>query len=306
MTQITYSFVGVNTGQLASSINNLRRSSTYRQIEVDASTRYSHVVVVMGPNINPPNETGLHRLPAVSGRNARDPGTLYVFLDTTTSAARSTPSGELALTVDQLIAHEMAHATFPPLPIGGDVFGGRPSEQLGAEEDSVIRLSDAVSADLGIIGNTGSPQYKDNPGPLSTFGDSYAANPLILKFGDGTRANVGYGPLDGAPTVGGTIYGFKRLEVSGDTATQRGTAQETHSEEQNVSDGWQRSVLPSILGMDTTLGTMGGFTGTVFDSGNNQPRSQQTSTFRPILHRRHRPRPLALLDPAMVLGSPAS
>jgi len=83
-----------------------------------------------------------------------------------------------------------------------------PRSNWVAEEDSVIRLSDAVSADLGIIGNTGSPQYKDNPGPLSTFGDSYAANPLILKFGDGTRANVGYGPLDGAPTVGGTIYGF--------------------------------------------------------------------------------------------------
>jgi hypothetical protein len=100
MTQITYSFVGVNTGQLASSINNLRRSSTYRQIEADASTRYSHVVVVMGPNINPLNDTGLHRLPAVSGRNAGDPGTLYVFLDTTTSAARSTPSGELALSIN--------------------------------------------------------------------------------------------------------------------------------------------------------------------------------------------------------------
>ena len=79
MTQITYSFVGVNTGQLASSINNLRRSSTYRQIEVDASTRYSHVVVVMGPNINPLNETGLHRLPAVSGRTLEIPGPSMYF-----------------------------------------------------------------------------------------------------------------------------------------------------------------------------------------------------------------------------------
>ena len=54
-----------------------------------------------------------------------------------------------------------------PAPLMGPA---RPSEQRGAEENSVIRLSDAVSSDLGIMGNTGSTQYKHNPGPLSTLG----------------------------------------------------------------------------------------------------------------------------------------
>lgn len=114
MSQLTYSFAGVNKRHLEASINNLRNSPTFRQLEADASRRYDHVVVVMGPDINPMDDPGVHRLPAVSGGGAEDRRKLFIFLDTKTSATRPTPAGDEALTVNQLIAHEMAHATFPP------------------------------------------------------------------------------------------------------------------------------------------------------------------------------------------------
>jgi hypothetical protein len=228
MGQVSYSFLGINTRQLESSINNLRNSPTFRQIEADTSQRYGHVVIVMGPNVNPLDKGGLHRLPAVSGQASGDPGTLYIFLDTTTSATRPTPSGDLALTVDQLIAHEMAHATFPPRPFASGDLGGAPSKEDLEEEGNVVRLSNAVSADLGMTGTASMrgtpvpPDYKDNPGPLSTQRDPYAADPSILKFGNGARADVGSGPIEGAPTVGGAIYGIKRLGISGDTVIHGG------------------------------------------------------------------------------------
>jgi hypothetical protein len=99
MAQINYTFQGVNTRDLELSVNNLRTSSTFRQMELDASARYDNVVIVMGPGINPLTDSGLHRIPAVSGQASTDPRTFYIFLDTKSVAAISTPAGEVALRV---------------------------------------------------------------------------------------------------------------------------------------------------------------------------------------------------------------
>jgi Ca2+-binding RTX toxin-like protein len=90
---------------------------------------------------------------------------------------------------------------------------------------------------------------------------------------------VGFGPLDGVPTVGGTIFGIKKLTVSDDNPIQPGTAQETFSEERAVSDGWEQSVRPALLGVDATLGTLTGFAASSFDVGNNENWQSITSIF---------------------------
>ena len=70
MAKLNYSFVGVNKDQLRSSIDNLRNSSSFRQVEADVSKNYDKVVVVMGPNITPLNDSGLYRKQASGGASA--------------------------------------------------------------------------------------------------------------------------------------------------------------------------------------------------------------------------------------------
>ena len=239
MAKLNYSFVGVNKDQLRSSIDNLRNSSSFRQVEADVSKNYDNVVVVMGPNITPRTDSGLYRKQAVSGAGAQDRRTLYIFLDTTTSSIRPTPSGELAMTVDQLIAHELGHATFRTQSgFTGNTFGGEPSPEQSAEEKAVVHMTDTISAELGLPGNTYKPQFADNPGPQSTFSDPLAANPRILRFANGARADVGYGPLADAPTFGGAIYGIKRLEGGARAPDESGDAGPRTSD-----DSWRQAIL---------------------------------------------------------------
>src|SRR4051812_22416708 len=99
MANLNYTFIGVNAGQLESSVNTLRGSSAYRQIEEGvANAGVSNVVVVMGPNVTRLDDPGLHHIPGESGKAPNDPTTWYVFLDTTSVAMRDTGSGPRPLT----------------------------------------------------------------------------------------------------------------------------------------------------------------------------------------------------------------
>ena len=77
MANLNYTFTGVNTGQLASSVNTLRGSSVYRQIEEGAGNQgVSNVVVVMAPDVTTKTTEGVVRhVPAQSVIDPNDPTT---------------------------------------------------------------------------------------------------------------------------------------------------------------------------------------------------------------------------------------
>jgi Ca2+-binding RTX toxin-like protein len=252
MSTIQYEFVGVNTLGLAGAINRLRESAAFRQLQDDAATQYNinKITIIMGPNINPwANERQAIRNPAVSGNSASDPNHFYIYLDTTSVSLRPTSEGAKALNVEQLIAHEIAHIKYP----AGPVLGVETPRSL-ADENSTVALTDLISSQLGYqVQQTGRPTLVQSADALCTTYNPLGNGPY-LKFADGSAARVGIGEVDGLPPWQQTIFGIKRLEVSGDTASQQGTAEETYSEEYGVSDGWQIEISPSSTEVDSLSG----------------------------------------------------
>lgn len=189
MTDLTYTFVGANTDRLANSINNLRsNSASFRDIEARiGGNNFSNVVVVMGPDVTPPNLLGT-RIPGAGGISADDPSTYYVYLNTTSVGITTVGGRTYALSVDQALVHELDH---PAQSRGGGGPFGAPTAISEAEERRVISDTNQVSAEMGWTPNTGFPRFDPARPAICDSSDVNGTNDHILRFADGSAADTG-------------------------------------------------------------------------------------------------------------------